>query len=144
MVEIHNGILAICSRNAQSRKDDPQQTSNPSVTTAQTTARLTLQERLAAVTKGRVNKNISASSSEVTLTYTPIEAKQLQTNIDGDSLLIQRAFDCVGSLEDALSINNRDISTSSILDNCKSVQEKISARIPLVSNPSNLGKWVIL
>lgn len=139
MVEIHNGILATCTRNAQSRKDDSQQILNPLVTTAQTTARLTLQERLAAVTKGKVNKNTSASSSEVTLGYIPTETKQQQTNID-DSILIRQAFDCVGSLEDILSNRDKDLSSSSIFDSCKKVQADICAKIPLVSDPSNLGK----
>lgn len=139
MVEIHNGILATCNRNAQSKKQDSQQTSNPPVTTAQTTARLTLQERLAAVTKGKAYKNISASSSEVTLSYTPTETKQQQANID-DSILIRNALDCVGTLEDVLSDKDRNISSSNVFDSCKKVQADISARIPLVSDPSNLGK----
>lgn len=136
MVEIHNGILATCTRNAQSKTQEPQQSPNHVVTTAQATARLTLQERLAAVTKGRGNTpTLEASSSEVTLTQMPSETKSQQAAVD-DSVLIQQAFDCVESLEDVL--NNKNASSNDTIDNCKKIQSDICSRIPVVTDQSQL------
>ncbi|GAA5805982.1 hypothetical protein HPULCUR_011509 [Helicostylum pulchrum] len=136
MVEIHNGILATCTRNAQSKKQEPQQSPNHVITTTQATARLTLQERLAAVTKGRGNTpTLEASSSEVTLTQMPSETKSQQEVVD-DSVLIQQAFDCVESLEDVL--NNKNANSNDTIDNCKKIQSEICSRIPVITDQSQL------
>ncbi|KAG2229426.1 hypothetical protein INT48_004937 [Thamnidium elegans] len=136
MVEIHNGILATCTRNAQSKKQEPQQLPNHVITTAQATARLTLQERLAAVTKGRGNTpTLEASSSEVTLTQMPLETKPQQAVVD-DSVLIQQAFDCVESLEDVL--NNKNNNSNDTINNCKKIQSDICSRIPVITDQPQL------
>lgn len=163
MVEIHNGILATCTRNAQLLKDKATtetkdtsissdnesitQQENPLISTTQATARLTLQERLAAVTKGKAlnNKTMSASSSEVTACTTqttelqPPKEPKRKVHV---AELIQQAFDTVGLLEDALASKEENNSPSSLLDDCKRVQAKICARIPSITDPSQLGKLV--
>ncbi|RCH90169.1 hypothetical protein CU097_010450 [Rhizopus azygosporus] len=59
MIQIHHDMLAICTRNAQQTKKATVTTENEPknnlVSTTQATARLTLQERLEAVTKGKVD-----------------------------------------------------------------------------------------
>jgi hypothetical protein len=150
MVEIHNGILAACTKNAQLKKVAQDTTTaittnvnNPLVTKAQATARLTLQERLAAVTKGKNSKqNLSASSSEVTPPPLPQRRK---AETDNDALLIQQAFDQVGSLEDILSgripkEEQTEEGTMAVFDRCKEIQTKISLRIPEIADASHLGK----
>lgn len=145
MVGIHNKILETCTRNAQNKTKTPPPTtldsSNPLVTTTQATARLTLQERLAAVTQGKSsNKVISASSSEVTLSKSSIESKKNTINED-DAILTQQAFDCVGSLEDLLLVHdNTDSSAANgIISHSRQVQAIICNRIPSISDPSQLG-----
>ncbi|KAG1448379.1 hypothetical protein G6F56_008959 [Rhizopus delemar] len=63
MLQIHHDMLAICTRNSQeakekldTEKDEPK---NSLITTTQATARLTLQERLEAVTKGQKTEDDS-------------------------------------------------------------------------------------
>lgn len=146
MVGIHNRILETCTRNAQNKtKPAPPTTthdgSNPLVTTTQATARLTLQERLAAVTQGKSNSNkvISASSSEVTLGKNSIESKKASINED-DAILTQQAFDCVGSLEDLLLVyDNTDPSEANrIISHSRQIQAVIRERIPFISDSSQL------
>lgn len=147
MVEIHNGILAACTKNAQSKKSktevaQKEQSDNPMVTTAQATARLTLQERLAAVTKGKPKHSISTSSSEVNINQPPALPKRRTEN--KDSLLIQQAFDDVAALEDVMSgrLEEKDKSdTLAAADRCKEEHAKICLRIPEVTDPSHLGKY---
>ncbi|KAF1807740.1 hypothetical protein V8B55DRAFT_1468399 [Mucor lusitanicus] len=144
MVEIHNGILAACTKNAQSKKSktevaQKEQSDNPMVTTAQATARLTLQERLAAVTKGKPKHSISTSSSEVNINQPPALPKRRTEN--KDSLLIQQAFDDVAALEDVMSgrLEEKDKSdTLAAADRCKEEHAKICLRIPEVTDPSHL------
>lgn len=156
MVDIHNGILAACTKNAQLKKvtqdiGDINNHKHPMVTTAQATARLTLQERLAAVTKGKNNKQgMSASSSEVSLTGIPPPLpprKENNTSNDNknDAALIQQAFDQVGSLEDILSgripeEEQKEDQTMIVFTHCKEIQSKISLRIPDVEDASHLGR----
>ncbi|KAK4517589.1 uncharacterized protein ATC70_000929 [Mucor velutinosus] len=144
MVEIHNGILAACTKNAQSKKNraevaQEEKSDNPMVTTAQATARLTLQERLAAVTKGKSKHNVSASSSEVNLNQPPTLPKRRTEN--KDSLLIQQAFDDVAALEDLMSgrLEEKDKSdTLAVADRCREEHANICLRIPEVADPSHL------
>lgn len=139
MVEIHNGILATCTRNAQFKKQETKQyRSLPSVTTtttAQTTARLSLQERLAAVTKGkRSTPTPEVSSSEVTLNQSPVTETTKEEQIDF-SVLIQQAFDCVETLETGVTPNDQNFIT-----HCKNIQSEICYRIPAITDQSQLGK----
>jgi len=146
MVEIHNGILAACTKNAQSKKSKaevPQEekSDNPMVTTAQATARLTLQERLAAVTKGKLKHSLSTSSSEININQPPALPKRRPEN--KDSLLIQQAFDDVAALEDLMSgrLEEKDKSdTLAVADRCREEHSKICLRIPEVADSSHLGK----
>lgn len=146
MVEIHNGILAACTKNAQSKKSKaevPQEekSDNPMVTTAQATARLTLQERLAAVTKGKLKHSLSTSSSEVNINQPPALPKRRPEN--KDSLLIQQAFDDVAALEDLMSgrLEEKGKSdTLAVADRCREEHSKICLRIPEVADSSHLGK----
>jgi hypothetical protein len=151
MVEIHNGILAACTKNAQLKKQVAQDTTqtninHPLVTTAQATARLTLQERLAAVTKGK--QNPSASSSEVTSIAIPppLPQRKPKYDNDNDALLIQQAFDQVGSLEDIISgripeEEQKEEETEAVFNCCKGIQSNISLKIPQVADASHLGKY---
>lgn len=145
MVEIHNGILAACTKNAQSKKNkvvaQEEKADNPMVTTAQATARMTLQERLAAVTKGKPKHSASTSSLEINANQPPALPKRRPEN--KDSLLIQQAFDDVAALEDLISgrQEERDKSdTLAVADRCREEHSKICLRIPEVSGPSHLGK----
>lgn len=145
MVEIHNGILAACTKNAQSKKNkvvaQEEKSDNPMVTTAQATARLTLQERLAAVTKGKPKHSAPTSSLEINANQPPALPKRRPEN--KDSLLIQQAFDDVAALEDLLSGRQEEkdkSDTLAVADRCREEHSKICFRIPEVSNPSHLGK----
>ncbi|CAO3633687.1 unnamed protein product [Mucor fragilis] len=144
MVEIHNGILAACTKNAQSKKNkaevaQEEKSDNPMVTTTQATARLTLEERLAAVTKGKPKHSVSVSSSEVNVNQPPALPKRRTEN--KDSLLIQQAFDDVAALEDFMSgrLEEKDkADTLAVADRCREEHAKICLRIPEVADPSHL------
>ncbi|KAI8883628.1 RNI-like protein [Backusella circina FSU 941] len=87
MTELYKGIVNACTKNAATSKEaaainKPLTSTPPAHTTAHTTARLTLQERLAAVTRG---KNIrptltSPTSSEISLDS--VILKQPVENVD--------------------------------------------------------------
>ncbi|GAN08442.1 hypothetical protein MAM1_0205d07954 [Mucor ambiguus] len=144
MVEIHNGILAACTKNAQSKKNkievaQDEKSDNSLVTTAQATARLTLEERLAAVTKGKPKHSLSTSSLEVNANQPPALPKRRTEN--KDSLLIQQAFDDVAALEDFMSgrLEEKDKSdTLAVVERCREEHAKICLRIPEVADPSHL------
>ena len=127
MVQVHNDILATCTRNATRSKTNPTppHVSNPPVTTAtQATARLTLQERLAAATRGSK----------------PVEKPKKQNPMNPeDALLIQQAFECVGLLEDMMdSKDGTSEKADGVFQYSKQVQSNICQRIPSVSDTSQL------
>lgn len=95
MLQIHHDMLAICTRNSQEAKEKSDvinDTKNSLITTTQATARLTLQERLEAVTKGQkmeddskliqealdVLENISKSGDDENLLN---KCKELQVSV---------------------------------------------------------------
>ncbi|KAI9308874.1 hypothetical protein BJ944DRAFT_259477 [Cunninghamella echinulata] len=125
MVKIQNEIIALCTRNTQHNDQNlirnPSINSNDShsvITTTQATARLSLQERLAAVTKGTSSKPGSLKSvdsndnlrSPPTPTQTPPQppTRELRSSINSNNnrMTIQTNFESetsqVGLLEDML------------------------------------------
>jgi hypothetical protein len=70
MIKVQNEIAGLCTKNAQASDENTSQTpslrsvdtTHTSVTTTQATARLTLQERLEAVTKGKNSRSNSIRS----------------------------------------------------------------------------------
>ncbi|KAI9470092.1 MAG: hypothetical protein EXX96DRAFT_391106 [Benjaminiella poitrasii] len=153
MVEIHNGILASCTKNAQLRKSNhstetttaqqqQQQQQQPSVSqdssVATTTARLTLQERLAAAVTVNKNttKNAPIPTKEETIVSQLAVHERPETN--SDALLIQQAFDDVGLLENSNSEQDQT-ELNSIYDKCKKTQSDVCSRIPEVADASHLG-----
>lgn len=142
MIDIHNGIIAACTRNAQSKNSKVTPVDHSFVTTAQKTARLTLEERLAAVTKGKNNRPTPPKPVPVV-----VENKQPQTTEQNDenAILIQQAFDKVSALEDVITgrIPKQDQDESNIkesFEQCKQLHSTICSRIPDVTDPSQLGK----
>jgi hypothetical protein len=99
MTELYKGIVNTCTKNAATSKEaaainKPLTSTPPTHTTAHTTARLTLQERLAAVTRG---KNIrptltSPTSSEISL----------------DSAILKQPLDTVGNKSNKEGDDNGD------------------------------------
>lgn len=131
MVEIHNGIVAACTRNAQS-KDATTVTRN--APTLITTSRLSLQERLAAVTKGKsIRPTVSTSSSFS-------KQQQKQHTDDRYASLIQQSLDGLSALEDCL----KDIELTSrydgVYNNCRKLHSTICSKIPEISDSTQLGK----
>ncbi|CEP06994.1 hypothetical protein [Parasitella parasitica] len=141
MVEIHNGILAACTKNAQSKKNEiVALQDNPMATTAQATVRLTLEERLAAVTKGKPKHSTSAPSTALINSSQP-PALPRRRSENNDSLLIQQAFDDVAVLEDLISGRQEEkdgVDNLAVADRCREEHSKICLRIPEVSNASHL------
>ncbi|KAI7905584.1 uncharacterized protein BX663DRAFT_500230 [Cokeromyces recurvatus] len=133
MVEIHNGLLVTCTRNAQMKKNRNNSIEiqpSESLDNNNNLARLTLEERLAAaVTKNTTNKEDVRMSQLV-----------VKENTD-DTLLIQQALDDVGLLEDIEE--QKDKTTfNNIYNKCKKTHSSILQRIPEVTNPSHLGMLV--
>ncbi|KAI8984707.1 hypothetical protein BDF20DRAFT_861298 [Mycotypha africana] len=173
MVDVHNGIIAACTRNALKKKETEEQEQRPSLPprsdsdsshskkslnlTAHATARLSLAERLAAVTKNASNRrSLSRTSSENSLdkfTMTrPIGCDStLKTagkpsdngsNASEDiSRLIQEALDDLGHLECALNsekqVHDDDLDT--IANRCKMRHNMICLEIPSVTDAVQLG-----
>lgn len=136
MTEIHNEIIAACTRNAQSKNNN----SNSTITTqnvlrAEKTARLSLQERLAAVTKGKnVRPTISTSSSFSSSTSTHQQKQQRQRNVEDHTGLIQQALDSVSHLE------NTSEQDTDLYQRSKQLSSMICTKIPLIESPTQLGE----
>ncbi|KAI8048317.1 uncharacterized protein B0P05DRAFT_564433 [Gilbertella persicaria] len=84
MVSIHNDILSKCTKNAQTRKSDKSVRSDNPIyaTTAQATARLTLKERLAAVTGAKKPIHDDAALIQQALEHiTSLEGSNPSANI---------------------------------------------------------------
>lgn len=149
MIEIHNGIIAACTRNAQSKKSIDivaNDVDHLKISTAQKTARLTLEERLAAVTKGK-NSRLTVPSLPPRTPVAKIEEKPHPKDED-NALLIQQAFDKVSLLEDFISgrILKQDQNEATLIDSfklCKQLHSTICSRIPQVVDPSQLGKLIV-
>ncbi|KAI9250595.1 hypothetical protein BY458DRAFT_493828, partial [Sporodiniella umbellata] len=62
MLQIHHDMLAICTRNSQAAKEKSK--SELPITTTQATARLTLQQRLEAVTQGQKTEDVQTLVEE--------------------------------------------------------------------------------
>ncbi|CAO3591260.1 unnamed protein product [Absidia cylindrospora] len=132
MVKAQSEMAALCTKNAQTSDENKSRTpslnlvdpSHPSITTTQATARLTLQERLAAVTKGknssRTNSLRSVSSIENIPRTGPPSATPLsyssQHQRTSTRSKIQTNFDVeiyqVGLLEEMLHADEDDSTTT--------------------------------
>jgi hypothetical protein len=164
MVDIHNDILATCTNNALIAKNNEDNNKTPTIqnnnsSIAHTTARLSLQERLAAVvSKGKV---VKTPQQERPLSPSPLPAEhrpsapepqgpQVQIPsrkkkgkpisayvVESDENVIQKSLELVTLLEQdiATKMDNHDN-----LDKCKQIQEIVCQRIPLVENSDHLGK----
>lgn len=124
MVKVQNEITAICTRNTQHNDKQIRRNSSLSsndshsvITTTQATARLSLQERLAAVTKGKNSRPASLRSVDSTdnlrssLPSTPTIQESRRNKLP----TIQTNFDTeisqVGLLEDMLRSKEQNIQT---------------------------------
>lgn len=103
MIKVQNEMAGLCTKNAQASDEISSQTpslrsvetTHTSVTTTQATARLTLQERLEAVTKGKNSRsnsirsinsqeNMRSTTSPAPPPPRPARRSKLQTNFDAE------------------------------------------------------------
>ncbi|KAI8884811.1 RNI-like protein [Backusella circina FSU 941] len=167
MVDIHNDILATCTNNALIAKNNEDTNKTPIIqnnnnsSIAHTTARLSLQERLAAVvSKGKMinmpqqERPLSPSSpspaehrpsapepQEPQVQIPPSRKKKKSKPIsayvvESDENVIQKSLELVALLEEAVSMDKRDHHDD--FDKCKQIQEIVCQRIPLVEDSDHL------
>ncbi|ORZ23359.1 hypothetical protein BCR42DRAFT_134371 [Absidia repens] len=128
MVKAQSEMAALCTKNAQASDENKSRTpslnladpSHPSITTTQATARLTLQERLAAVTKGKNSSTTNSIRSVSSIENIPRTGSQSATPLSSSTQhrrtstrsKIQTNFnveiDQVGLLEDMLHADEDD------------------------------------
>ncbi|KAI8994629.1 hypothetical protein BDB01DRAFT_831593 [Pilobolus umbonatus] len=149
MVYIYNDVLAVCTRNSINIKPEVTDEAvmllpnSASVDLVASTALLSLEERLEAVTRGKNgakrSHSLSSSSSDTTLNnapYTSKSAEMTNYNIMDNNDLIQKSFDCVGLLEEQLSDNQKVKNT---LNHCEQLHIAISQRIPQLHEIDQIG-----
>ncbi|KAI9249774.1 hypothetical protein BDA99DRAFT_523622 [Phascolomyces articulosus] len=191
MAKIQGDIVARCTKNAQNpappvhpqKKQVQEQHTvrhmgsqssldpNAMVTTAQATARLSLQERLAAVTRGKVSsgainnkpttpaediKTKATSSPPPKPSRQPLSQQQKKKSVVVDADMIITATSQINLFEDMLSaeISQRDDVVDSVqpaedvilqvYGQCRKSQTEISGHIPRVTDDDELAQLLVL
>ncbi|KAI8138295.1 hypothetical protein BJV82DRAFT_631776 [Fennellomyces sp. T-0311] len=178
MAKIQGDIVAKCTKNAQSTpKDHEKKDQTPSsvrrvgsqssldpnamATTAQATARLSLQERLAAVTRGKVSGptvNKSPTPAEnvkaAALQKPPRQTQKKPVVVDAE--MVTTATTQVSLFEDMLAAeaNQRDVVMDAVqapedvilqvYGQCRKSQTMISAHIPKITDDDELAQLLSL
>ncbi|KAI9027501.1 hypothetical protein CLU79DRAFT_580888 [Phycomyces nitens] len=163
LAKIQSDIAAYCTRNAQSTTStDPEQQQKQqqqrsairrtpsqnalSITTTQATARLSLQERLAAVTQRASPRSSSPSNSSIR-TAEPVDPPKRSPDQD----LMDNATGQVTVFEEMLSAeaHRREVTNdksppsntlTQLYRQCQASQDAVSLKIPRIADPAVVGK----
>ncbi|KAL0081645.1 hypothetical protein F4703DRAFT_1918157 [Phycomyces blakesleeanus] len=160
LAKIQSDIAAYCTRNAQSTTSPNTQHQQRSairrtpsqnalsITTTQATARLSLQERLAAVTQNASPRSSSPSKSSIR-TAEPVESPKRSPDQD----LLDNATGQITVFEEMLSAesHNREVTKENnpanntiiqLYRQCQASQDAVSLKIPRIADPAVVGIYL--